>query len=131
VSYILTSSAQDRINDICQGKTPEERAKLLATTTLFADIHAESAGTGQSAPTVDTDLHFTCFVEAPDADFRKAAKGEGLSEDAKGDKVSSGMRLIELDGRRAGPVDHGECKDLLTVGCIISQILWKLCTTFV
>jgi hypothetical protein len=26
------------------------------------------------------------------------------------------MRLIELDGRRAGPVDHGECKDLLTVG---------------
>ena len=25
------------------------------------------------------------------------------------------MRLIELDGRRAGPVDQGECKDLLKV----------------
>ena len=103
-----------------QGKTPEERANLLATTTLFANIHAESASTGQSAPTVDTDLHFTCFVNAPDSDLRKAARGEELSEDAKGDKVNSGMRLIELDGRRAGPVDHGECKDLLTVGRSIS-----------
>ena len=25
------------------------------------------------------------------------------------------MRLIELDGRRAGPVDRGECTDLLQV----------------
>lgn len=25
------------------------------------------------------------------------------------------MRLIELDGRRAGPIDRGECKDLLKV----------------
>ncbi|KIM37413.1 hypothetical protein M413DRAFT_273999 [Hebeloma cylindrosporum] len=98
----------------CQDKTPEERAEILATTNLFTDIHAESANTGQSAPNVDTDLHFTCFVQAPDADIRKAARGEDLSEDVKGDKVSSGMRLIELDGRRAGPVDQGECKDLLT-----------------
>jgi len=113
VNFSPTSALQKFIFE-CEGKTPEERAELLASTTLFANIHAESAGTGQSAPNVDTDLHFTCFVEAPDADFRKAAKGEELSDDAKGDKVSSGMRLIELDGRRAGPVDHGECKDLLT-----------------
>jgi len=124
VSYILASSTRD-VNDAelmtsDQGKTPEERAKLLATTSLFANIHAESAGTGQSAPVTDTDLHFTCFVEAPDSDFRKAARGEELSEDAKGDKLSSGMRLIELDGRRAGPIDHGECKDLLAVGRNIS-----------
>jgi len=113
VNFSPTSALQKFIFE-CKGKTPEERAKLLATTALFANIHAESAGTGQSAPTADTDLHFTCFVEAPESDFRKAARGEELSEDAKGDKVSSGMRLIELDGRRTGPIDHGECKDLLT-----------------
>lgn len=37
--------------------------------------------------------------------------------------MSSGMRLIELDGRRAGPVDHGECKDLLTVGHTVHSII--------
>jgi hypothetical protein len=26
------------------------------------------------------------------------------------------MRLIELDGRRAGPIDRGESRDLLKVG---------------
>jgi hypothetical protein len=27
------------------------------------------------------------------------------------------MRLVELDGRRAGPVDRGECTDFLKVRC--------------
>ena len=40
--------------------------------------------------------------------------------------MSSGMRLIELDGRRAGPVDHGECEDLLTVSHIVhSRVVVK------
>ncbi|KAJ3505176.1 hypothetical protein NLJ89_g7552 [Agrocybe chaxingu] len=97
----------------CQNKTPNERAHLLATTPLFANIHSESASSGQSAAVAETDLHFTCFVAAPDSDIRKAAEGVELKPEDKEDKVSSGMRLIELDGRRAGPVDHGECKDLL------------------
>ncbi|CAA7263835.1 unnamed protein product [Cyclocybe aegerita] len=97
----------------CQDKTPDERAHLLATTPLFANIHSESASSGQSAAVIDTDLHFTCFVEAPDSDIRKAAEGAELKPEDKEDKASSGMRLIELDGRRVGPVDHGECKDLL------------------
>jgi ubiquitin carboxyl-terminal hydrolase L3 len=75
------------------GKTPEERAKLLETTPLFADIHAQAAQAGQTAvPTnLDTDLHFTCFVQAPDETARKTG-------------VPGKHRLIELDGRRAGPV---------------------------
>ncbi|KAK7471284.1 ubiquitinyl hydrolase 1 [Stygiomarasmius scandens] len=78
----------------CKDKTPQERAKFLETTPLFANIHAEAASTGQSAvPTdLDTDLHFSCFVEA---------------------NVDGTPHLIELDGRRAGPVDRGVCEDLL------------------
>jgi len=74
-------------------KTPEERAKILESTPLFANIHASAASAGQTAvpDDLDTNLHFTCFVQAP------------------------GMRLIELDGRRTGPVDRGECDDLLRV----------------
>ncbi|KAJ7355420.1 hypothetical protein DFH08DRAFT_912432 [Mycena albidolilacea] len=80
----------------CIGKTPEERAKLLETTPLFADIHAQAASSGQTAvPTnLDTNLHFTCFVAAP------SPSGEG-------------PRVVELDGRRNGPIDRGACTDLL------------------
>ena len=57
------------------------------------------ANTGQTAPPVDlnVDLHFTCFVEAPDP--------------------SAGYlrRLIELDGSREGPMDHGPINDFLQV----------------
>ncbi|KAJ7801916.1 peptidase C12 ubiquitin carboxyl-terminal hydrolase 1 [Mycena olivaceomarginata] len=62
---------------------------VLETTPLFADIHAQAASSGQSAvPTdLDTNLHFTCF-----------ARG-----------------VVELDGRRNGPIDRGACTDLLAV----------------
>ena len=39
---------------------------------------------------MDTDLHFTCFVIAPAPDTKE-------------------QRLIELEGRRAGPIDLGPC----------------------
>lgn len=80
----------------CKDKSPEQRAVHLETTPLFASIHADAASTGQTAiPTnLDTNLHFTCFVEAPSPS-------------------ESGNRVIELDGRREGPVDRGECTDLL------------------
>ena len=75
---------------------------------------------------MDTELHFTCFVEAPEADFRRIARNrhdedaeeerkEETDEAARGSEP--GMRVIELDGRREGPIDHGECKDLLKVSC--------------
>jgi len=88
--------------DQCKGLSPTERAELLEKTPLFADIHANVANTGQSAvpPNLDTDYHFTCFVQAPSMEPGKQ-KGEG------------GHRLIELDGRRAGPVDRGQSEDLL------------------
>ena len=82
-------------------KTPLERAHLLETTPLFASIHAESATAGQSAipPNLDTNLHFICFVLAPDPSA----------------ETGPGHRLIELDGERAGPLDRGPCEDLLSV----------------
>ncbi|KAG6372702.1 hypothetical protein JVT61DRAFT_7469 [Boletus reticuloceps] len=83
------------------GKTPEERAKLLETTPLFGKIHESAASSGQTAvpQDLDTDLHFTCFVKAP------ATKP---TSDA-----AQRWRLIELDGGRIGPIDRGECDDLL------------------
>ncbi|KAG7093862.1 hypothetical protein E1B28_007500 [Marasmius oreades] len=81
-------SPLDQFVQVCRDKSPADRAQLLETTPLFANIHAVAAGTGQSAvPTnLDTDLHFTCFV---------ASSGE------------AGTRIWELDGRRKGPVDRG------------------------
>jgi len=88
-----------------KAKTPLERAKLLDDTPLFKGIHAETASTGQTAPPKDlkVDKHFTCFVEAPDASVRSSAGGEYST------------RLIELDGRRDEPMDHGPVEDFLKV----------------
>ena len=64
-------------------------------------------------------------MEAPEAEFRWIARDRDGSKDAEEDlekereemsrKSGTGMRLVELDGRREGPIDHGECKDLLKV----------------
>ena len=95
-------------------KTPEERAEHLSTSPLIASVHAETANTSQFAPTTDTDLHFTCFIEAPDQDFRKVARREDVDESSV-TEPTTGMMLIELDERRVGPIDRGECQDLLSV----------------
>lgn len=85
-----------------------ERAELLETTPLFADVHAAEASSGQSAipQNLDTDYHFTCFVLAPSEEGPGKAKG------------SEGHRLVELDGRRAGPIDRGPSENLLKVSDI-------------
>ena len=82
-----------------------ERAQFLETTEIFAKIHDTLANSGQTAVpnNLDTDLHFTCFVQAPEASAREAETTTGE------------LRLIELDGRRAGPVDRGKSTDLLKV----------------
>jgi len=100
---ITSDCALSSFIDKCKATdSPEERAKLLEDTNLFADMHSEAASAGQSAvPTnLDTDNHFTCFVQAPstEADQARGAKG---------------MRLVELDGRRAGPMDRGPSENLL------------------
>ncbi|KIJ19418.1 hypothetical protein PAXINDRAFT_127553 [Paxillus involutus ATCC 200175] len=89
--------------DQCKDKSPEERAKLLETTPLFEQIHATAASSGQTEVPhdLDTDLHFTCFVKAPTASARLA------------ETQTKQWRLIELDGGRIGPIDRGECTDLL------------------
>ncbi|KII85743.1 hypothetical protein PLICRDRAFT_44131 [Plicaturopsis crispa FD-325 SS-3] len=115
VAFLPESPLAKFINE-CRDKTPEERAKVLETTPLFADIHAEAASSGQSSVPrdLDTDLHFTCFVEAPSGECR--APGVPPTPTTKG-------RIIELDGRRNGPVDRGECNDLLLdVAKIVKQV---------
>ncbi|PCH44289.1 peptidase C12 ubiquitin carboxyl-terminal hydrolase 1 [Wolfiporia cocos MD-104 SS10] len=87
----------------CKDKTPEERAQILETTPLFANIHADAASSGQTAapdPNANTELHFTCFVQAPNP-----PRSDVASPDP--------MRLLELDGRRVGPVDRGASTNLL------------------
>ncbi|KAL0947865.1 hypothetical protein HGRIS_010500 [Hohenbuehelia grisea] len=123
-------SALAKFIDQCKPLSPEERAHLLQTTPLFTSIHAETAATGQTAASeadMNTDLHFTVFVSAPEADFREKARiagteaGQAALEDAVKDadkaaqegKESSGNRIIELDGDRQGPIDRGPCNDLL------------------
>jgi len=78
--------------------SPELRAKTLQETHLFADAHVTAASLGQSAvPSVndDVDLHFIVFIQA-------------MSSEEPGQK-----RLVELDGRRPAPVDHGKSEDFL------------------
>jgi ubiquitin carboxyl-terminal hydrolase L3 len=83
-----------------------ERAKFLESTKIFATIHADIAASGQTAVPneLDTDLHFTCFVQALEASVRE----DGVLPTGE-------LRLIELDGGRAGPVDRGVSTDLLKV----------------
>ncbi|KAG1748094.1 hypothetical protein EDB19DRAFT_1630487 [Suillus lakei] len=84
-------------------KTPLERVKILEETSLFEQIHTSAATSGQTAVPehLDTYLHFTCFVKAPDATARET------------ETQAHGWRVIELDGGRNGPIDRGECTNLL------------------
>ncbi|KNZ57326.1 hypothetical protein VP01_2189g5 [Puccinia sorghi] len=77
----------------CRSKTPSERAELLEKDGAIADVHADLAQSGQSkVPSLDevVDLHFVCFVKSHDP----ATPAEPA-------------RLVELDGRKAFPIDHG------------------------
>jgi hypothetical protein len=49
------------------------------------------------------------------------AQGKEPDPVAVNDKTLTGMRLIELDGRRDGPIDRGECTDLLSVSARSSR----------
>ncbi|KAL4071927.1 hypothetical protein V8B97DRAFT_1915496 [Scleroderma yunnanense] len=106
--------------DDCKEKTPVERANLLETTSLFEEIHASAANSGQTDAAradMNTELHFITFVRAPApserAHVRKVEEGVSVEEPGEvveGDKV---WRLVELDGRRMGPIDRGDCTDLV------------------
>jgi hypothetical protein len=78
---------------------PDERAKLLEETDLFATAHAAAASQGQSSVPegLNTNEHFVAFIQAPDPNKPGAS------------------RLIELDGRRPAPLDLGESTNLLLV----------------
>ncbi|KAI6144894.1 hypothetical protein BKA82DRAFT_16161 [Pisolithus tinctorius] len=101
---LIPESPLAKFIDECKDKTPLERSALLATTPLFASIHSSAATAGQtdaSTADMETNLHFTAFVRAP-APSARAHERKNVE-----------WRLIELDGRREGPIDRGKCDDLL------------------
>jgi hypothetical protein len=61
-----------------------------------------------------------CFVQAPDALDQEQIEKKAEKQE---NKMPSGMRLIELDGTRLGPVDRGESIDLLTARFYFSFIV--------
>eukprot|EP00052_Salpingoeca_macrocollata_P034757 m.12571 g.12571 ORF g.12571 m.12571 type:complete len:245 (+) comp6928_c0_seq1:163-897(+) len=75
-----------------QGKTPDERAALLEEDDKIEQEHDAAASEGQterSEEHMNVDTHFIAFVH-------------------------SGGHLYELDGRKAGPINHGpSTKDTL------------------
>ncbi|KAH9474019.1 hypothetical protein MJO28_000142 [Puccinia striiformis f. sp. tritici] len=76
----------------CKSKNAHERAELLEKNNGIASVHADQALSGQSkVPDSNeaVDLHFVCFV--------KSTGNDDKAED----------RLIELDGRKSFPIDHG------------------------
>jgi ubiquitin carboxyl-terminal hydrolase L3 len=80
-----------------ENQSPDARIKAIETSTLIHDAHSEVASQGQSA-VIDAEeevtLHFIAFV-----------KNERTGH------------LVELDGTRNGPVDHGlldEDEDILS-----------------
>lgn len=80
---------------------PIQRAELLTKSKELESAHTTAASSGQSVtPSAEDpiDLHFTCFVRDPEA-----------------------KQLVELDGRRKGPVNRGVSlptqEDLLEGAC--------------
>ncbi|KAG0139107.1 hypothetical protein CROQUDRAFT_666911 [Cronartium quercuum f. sp. fusiforme G11] len=77
-----------------QGKTPLERAKMIEEDLALEEVHTRIARSGQSrVPGLEEELnlHFVCFIKSP---------------------VSN--HLIELDGRKEFPIEHGNIEgDLL------------------
>lgn len=85
-------------------------------------------------------MHFIAIIRAPSAEVEEptpttmSTSTDGGAGDEKGGsasmegvegqkKTAAGgqkrmMRLVELDGRRAGPIDHGESKDFMNVSPI-------------
>jgi ubiquitin carboxyl-terminal hydrolase L3 len=120
----------ERCLTLSTGKSPAERGDLLKAT--FSNIHADSAVSGQTVaptdPAIEPEGHFICFVQAPEAGLRQrasdAAVGVTNGDDSKTDGLT-GMRLVELNGSRRGPIDRGECESLLHV----RHLYWLLSIT--
>lgn len=94
---MVPTSALQKFQQQAMDMTPDQRAKLLETTDLFATAHAAAASGGQSSmpENLDTNDHFVAFVQAPDPEN------------------PGKQRLIELDGRRPAPLDLGPSENLL------------------
>ncbi|TIB00106.1 hypothetical protein E3P96_02746 [Wallemia ichthyophaga] len=83
--------------DKAAGQNNDQRAQSVVDASFLKSAHASSASTGQSSvpdANDDVDLHFVAFVHAPA-------------------QLTDGTRLVELDGRKIAPVDHGSSSDLL------------------
>ncbi|KAA1106513.1 ubiquitinyl hydrolase 1 [Puccinia graminis f. sp. tritici] len=91
----ITEGPLTKFLEQCRAKSPSERAQLLEDDCAIADVHADQAQSGQSkVPSSDEEvnLHFVCFV-------KKVAQPDRPEAEP--------ARLVELDGRKAFPIDHG------------------------
>ena len=78
-----------RMYEVILDLTPQQRADWLASDEEITRAHASYECEGQSAAIEgDVDTHFIAFIPSPDK-----------------------SRVIELDGRKSGPVDHGPITD--------------------
>ncbi|KAI0277028.1 ubiquitin carboxyl-terminal hydrolase [Russula aff. rugulosa BPL654] len=87
--------------DACSGKQQSSRSHPTNPTSSQISMLPPQPAPNCVPDNLDTDLHFTLFVQAPDASAREA------------EVATDERRLIELDGGRAGPVDRGKSTDLL------------------
>jgi ubiquitin carboxyl-terminal hydrolase L3 len=85
----------------------EERASALG---MLANVHQQCAEIGEAVEDELPDLHYVCFI---------VGKIPGSDDDSK-------LGLWELDGRKAGPIYHGECEknDLMKKASDLIQKKW-------
>jgi len=70
-----------------KNSNPEERGRHFKRNENVESAHKQAASEGQTAVEADINTHFIAFVEV-----------DGC--------------LYELDGRKATPINHGECRDM-------------------
>ena len=86
--------------------TPFERADHLIKTSLLATAHDAAAAQGQSqVPDImdEVDSHYAAFVPV---------RVDASDKDSTGNEE---FRVVEFDGDREGPIDHGPCRNFLEV----------------
>ncbi|CAH7671453.1 hypothetical protein PPACK8108_LOCUS6229 [Phakopsora pachyrhizi] len=102
------SALKDFIKSCKDTKDPIKRAKLLESNLEISSVHDDLSRSGQSRvpeENEEVNLHFVCFVKS-------SVSIKSGSSDSKED------RLVELDGRKSFPIDHGRLETDLLHGII-------------
>lgn len=93
--------------------TPDERAEHMINTPLLATAHDTAATSGQSeVPDIqdEVDYHYSCFVP-----IRSDVANEFSEATSSANQGLGELRIVELNGSRPHPIDHGPCHNFLEV----------------